>query len=124
MNSTATSKKISRTLRHISHPARIRILLTIGEGEACVCHLEAALGYRQAYISQHLMALRKTGLLNSRREGRFIFYRLRDPKLLALIETAAALTDLSETEVHALTLSTMEIAGCGCPVCSPDPVTP
>ena len=52
-------KLISRLLESISKPARIQILLAIGEDEACVCHLEAVLGYRQAYISQQLMALRE-----------------------------------------------------------------
>jgi len=52
-------RKMSHVLGAIQQTARLRILLAIGEGEACVCHLETLLGYRQAYISQHLMALRK-----------------------------------------------------------------
>ncbi len=54
----ATALLISNIFRQLSQPSRIEILLAIGEGEACVCHLEAKLGMRQAYISQHLMALR------------------------------------------------------------------
>ncbi|NWG07099.1 MAG: winged helix-turn-helix transcriptional regulator [Chloroflexi bacterium] len=51
------AEQISPLLSAIASPQRIAILLAIGTGEACVCHLEASLGWRQAYISQHLMAL-------------------------------------------------------------------
>ncbi len=118
MNSNPTAKKISRVLRQVSHPARIRILLTIGEGETCVCHLEAALGYRQAYISQHLMALRKAGLLQTRREGRFIYYRLSDVRLLSLLETAAT---LAGPESLSIAEPAAKVAGCGCPACTTRP---
>lgn len=81
--------KIGELFRHISHPTRLRILQEIGEGEACVCHLEAQLGLRQAYLSQHLMALRDAHILVTERDGRFIYYRLADPALLQLINSAA-----------------------------------
>ena len=105
------AKRISSLFRIVSAAPRLRILLAIGTGEACVCHLEAFLGWRQAYISQHLMALRKGKVLASRRAGRFVFYRLRDPELLGLIEKAAELTGA--------TLTTEPVpAGCVCPTCS------
>lgn len=59
--STHPEEQISKLLSLIGQPARIQILLIIGAQEACVCHLEAVLGMRQASISQHLMVLRKTG---------------------------------------------------------------
>lgn len=79
----------------ISPLARLEILLIIGEGEACVCHLEARLGYRQAYISQHLMALREAGILSARREGKYIFYRLEKPEMLALIRQASQVVNVT-----------------------------
>ena len=63
-------KKISDLLSAIGNPVRVQILLAIGKGEACVCHLESLLGLRQAYISQQLMTLRKKKLITSRREGK------------------------------------------------------
>jgi DNA-binding transcriptional ArsR family regulator len=66
------SEQIAAPLTSIASPQRIAILLAIGNGDACVCHLEAALGWRQAYISQHLMALRKADILQGRREGRYV----------------------------------------------------
>jgi len=109
-------QSIVSLLEIISPLARLEILQTIGSGEACVCHLEAKLGYRQAYISQHLMALRQAGLLDSRREGKYIFYRLAKPEVTLLIQQAA--------KISGVNLPVIETAGpekqCGCPNCSPE----
>ena len=84
-----SAEQVSGLLETISKPARLRILSAIGQDEACVCHLEAVLGLRQSYISQHLMALRSAGLLDTRREGRYVYYSLCDERILALIAGAA-----------------------------------
>ncbi len=82
------SKEIGNLLQAIGPDVRLQIILAIGRGEACVCHLEAILGERQAYISQQLMALREAGVITSRREGRYVFYRLLDPRLLDMLLVA------------------------------------
>ncbi len=88
---TISSQEVAGILQAIDQPARLEILQVIGSGEACVCHLEAALGQRQAYISQHLMALREAGIITSRRAGRYVFYRLKDARVLDLIGLAGSL---------------------------------
>ena len=98
----------------ISPLARLELLLLIGAGEACVCHLETRLGYRQAYISQHLMALRQAGLLNSRREGKYIFYRLAKPEIIKIIQQAANISGVSLPIVEPISPENQ----CGCPSCS------
>jgi DNA-binding transcriptional ArsR family regulator len=108
------ARKTASLFRALGQPARIRILLAIGQGEACVCHLEAVLGMRQAYISQHLMALRDIGLVTTRREGRYIFYRLQNPSLLNLIVEAAQVSGVAIPE-KAITAKKDD---CGCPSCS------
>ena len=112
------SEKISTPLTAIASPQRIAILLAIGTGEACVCHLETALGWRQAYISQHLMSLRKADILLDRREGRYVFYRLKDASLLDLITASARLSGLSAESVSAL-INTQFHPSCECPQCAP-----
>lgn len=67
----------------------MQILVAIGGEEPCVCHLEATFGWRQAYLSQHLMAMRKAGIIVANRKGRNIHYRLSDPRLLRLIRKVA-----------------------------------
>lgn len=112
------SEQIAAPLAAIASPQRVAILLAIGTGEACVCHLEAALGWRQAYISQHLMALRKADLLQDRREGRYVYYRLKDASLLDLLLASARLGGLAPETVSAL-INTQANPSCECPHCSP-----
>ena len=113
------SEKISEILQVISPPARIAILIAIGHGEACVCHLEAILGWRQAYISQHLMALRKAEILQDRRSGRYVYYSLKDEAIFALVKDAASLAGLSPESVDALT-NPDPGPNCECPHCVPE----
>ncbi len=110
-----SEERITRVFRLVGQPNRVRILLELGRGEACVCHLEAKLGLRQAAISQHLMALRDGGLISARREGRFIFYQLIDPALLDLIHLAAQAGGASVEELEG-----GSPGDCGCPKCSPN----
>lgn len=112
------SKQVAVPLESIASPQRIAILLAIGQGEACVCHLETALGWRQAYISQHLMALRKADILGDRREGRFVYYRLKNTSYLDLIAASAEVCGLSAAAVFVL-INTQVYPSCECPHCSP-----
>lgn len=111
------SEKISVVLQAISAPARLAILITIGQGEACVCHLEALLGWRQAYISQHLMSLRKAEVLKDRREGRFVYYRLADQAVLDLIRDVAKLSGIEPQQIDAIANPSPEKT-CECPHCT------
>jgi len=107
----SSAEKLANLFQAVGQPARLQILLAIGEGEACVCHLEATFGWRQAYLSQHLMALRKAGVLLERREGRYIFYHLSNPRLLDMLRQIA--------EIWAVSLPEMPLAtDCACPHCS------
>lgn len=115
---TQLSKQIAAPLEAIASPQRIAILLAIGKGEACVCHLETALGLRQAYISQHLMALRKADILQDRREGRYVFYKIKNASLLDLITVSATLSGLSAESVSSL-INTQVYPSCECPHCVP-----
>jgi DNA-binding transcriptional ArsR family regulator len=114
------TKRIANLFRALGQASRLRILLAIGEGEACVCHLEANLGYRQAYISQQLMELRKAGVVDARREGRFIFYRLRDPSLLQLIRETGKIAGIADLETDNLT-DIGTLSQCCCPNCAVEP---
>ena len=109
-------EQLSRVFRAISTPARIQILLAIGTGEACVCHLEALFGLRQAYISQQLMEMRDADLLDTRRDGRYIFYRLTEPNLLDLLIEIGKLFGIPTREIDTL-LNTEPLPQCCCPDC-------
>lgn len=119
MNVKPSHQRISTLLRAISQPARIEILLAIGTGEACVCHLEAAIGQRQAYISQQLMALREAGIVNYRRDGRNIFYKIKDPAILELIQQAGKFIGMDESDMP-IVGPTILLEECPCPRCQPE----
>ena len=109
---------VAELFRVIGQPMRVQILLVIGQGEVCVCHLEAYLGQRQAAISQHLMVLRDAGLVTTQREGRNIYYRLAKPELLNLVRQAAAIMGLTAESLE--TQATQPVTPCPCPHCNPD----
>jgi DNA-binding transcriptional ArsR family regulator len=114
------SEKIGTVLQAIGSPARVAILIAIGHGEACVCHLESILGWRQAYISQHLMSLRKAEILQDRRDGRYIYYRLTNEAILDLVRDAARLSSLDPQSVDALA-NPSPVPDCECPHCALEP---
>ncbi len=105
--------KIPALLKLLSHPARIAILDMLREDEACVCHLEAYLGYRQAYLSQQLAILRRSGLITDRRDGWNVYYRVSKPEVYTLLDTLRQITDTKEQK------STKEVT-CPCPKCTRD----
>ncbi len=117
MKSSKFENKASKVLSGISHPFRIKILLTIGNGEACVCHLEAVMNKRQAFISQHLMALRKAGILDTRRDGKYVYYRLADSSAFDIVRYAGKLAGLEEEHLPKFIGSNFS-SKCGCPNCA------
>lgn len=99
---------LATQLRAMSHPVRLAILDHLRHGEACVCHFEALLDKRQAYISQQLMTLREAGLVISRREGLQVYYRLADADAAHLVDTVCGPTVEIGLDV---------LDGCTCPTC-------
>lgn len=116
MKSKNYEKQIARLHKVLGSPFRIKLLFALGSGEACVCHLEAKLKKRQAYISQHLMALRDVGVLDTRREGKYIFYRVADERIFDLIRTAATLQGISLESLPNVSDPGAQI-NCPCPHC-------
>jgi DNA-binding transcriptional ArsR family regulator len=80
-----------KLLKALTHPARLAILEALREGEACVCHMEALFGWRQAYISQQLSVLREAGLIEDRRDGWNIFYHATKPEIYTLLDSVRAM---------------------------------
>ncbi|WP_448337422.1 ArsR/SmtB family transcription factor [Chloroflexus aurantiacus] len=108
---TTTTVKQARLFKALMHPVRIQILDILREGEACVCHIEAVLGLRQAYVSQQLAVLRKAGLIRDRREGLNIYYRIGHRDVFTILDIARTL--VGETELVMPTT-----ARCSCPRCT------
>ena len=64
-----------RVFEALRDPTRLRILGLLTDGELCVCHIHEALRAPQPTISRHLAYLRRAGLVVTRREGTWMFYR-------------------------------------------------
>jgi len=105
----STYVQTAEFLKALAHPARLEIAEILREREACVCHLEAHLGYRQPYISQQIMVMRRAGLLAERRDGTYVFYRIADPRVGALLDTLMP---------RAAEKKGRRAAACSCPDCA------
>ncbi len=88
--------------RALGSPVRIGLLQLLREGEQTVGALQVALGMDSSGTSQHLAALRKQGLVASRRDGTNVYYRVRDPRVLELLELARAVLTTRLEEDRAL----------------------
>lgn len=102
-------QQAAELFRTLSHQVRLRILDELRRGEACVCHLQAALGRPQVYVSQQLRVLREAQVIESYKEGTFVFYRLVDPRVERLLIEVLGHVDQSAP-----------VAGCECPRCGGD----
>ncbi|MGD8553854.1 MAG: metalloregulator ArsR/SmtB family transcription factor [Anaerolineales bacterium] len=112
----------ARILKALAHPTRLQIIEILQEeSEACVCHMEARLNQRQAYISQHLAKLREVGLVEDRREGLNVFYALAISGVDALLKEALQLaTEAARADGLKLSFAPIRKVPperCGCPKC-------
>ena len=60
----------------LSHPVRIKILHSLKNGELCVCDIIEEVGIEQSNLSQHLGILKKQGIIDSRKDGQKVIYRI------------------------------------------------
>lgn len=84
---------IASFFKALSHEGRLMLLCHLASGEKSVTELEGLLGQRQAAVSQQLARLRLEGLVTTRREGKVIFYTLRDPRVLGLLRELPEIFD-------------------------------
>lgn len=88
--------------RVLGHPARVRLLQLLRDGERSVGALQEELELDSSGTSQHLAALRAQGLVVGRREGTSVYYRVKDPRTLELLELAKKIISASLEENRAL----------------------
>ena len=74
-------------LRTLANPDRLLLLCQLSQGERNVSDMEQLLGIQQPTLSQQLAVLRREGLVETRRDGKQIFYRIASPEALAVIAT-------------------------------------
>lgn len=81
-------------LRAMAHPLRLDLIALIAaRGPICSCHLEEQLGHSQPQISKHVAVLRAAGLIEARRDGRWVYYTLHEETLDAARDFVDQLSD-------------------------------
>lgn len=82
---TQQADKVSQLLKSLSHPVRLKVLCQLLSGEQSVNELTELCDISQSAMSQFLGRMRDEGVIQSRREGQFIFYSIVDQKLARLL---------------------------------------
>ncbi|MDE2593137.1 MAG: helix-turn-helix transcriptional regulator [Burkholderiales bacterium] len=82
----ASAEKACALLKVLAHTDRLVLLCRLAQGEFCVSELESDLGIRQPTLSQQLGVLRQEGLVDTRREGKHIYYRLVSEDAAAVMQ--------------------------------------
>ncbi len=86
----------------LGHPARIRVLEVLRDGERPVSELIPEVGIEPSHLSQQLAVLRRANLVRTRKVGSSVFYSVSDPRIFELLEVAKAILTSSLTETREL----------------------
>ncbi|OJY74114.1 metalloregulator ArsR/SmtB family transcription factor [Rhizobium sp. WW_1] len=100
----------SEFMKRLANPTRLMIACALVEGERSVGDLETALGLKQPALSQQLAELRDAGIVESRREVKQVFYRLADPRAVALIATLHQIFCGEELDLSSVTKAAASLA--------------
>ncbi len=89
---TATTHDVqAEILKAIAQETRLSILELLRDGERCVCEIFPAINYEQSNVSRHLNMMQKAGILTRRKDGLKIFYAIKHPEVLEIIDLASAI---------------------------------
>ncbi len=86
----AHAEQAAQLLKSLAHPARLRVLCRLVEGQASVTELQAQVGLSMSALSQHLAVMREGGLVTTRREAQTIYYTLADSPALGVMQALHA----------------------------------
>jgi len=97
---TVVSKELAKLHSVLSHPIRVRIIEELRGGELSVNALRDRLGITHAAVSQQLAVLRSSRLIVEQRQGRNVFYQLRNPELASWIMDGVKFISPDPSEVE------------------------
>jgi len=88
---TPAVDQLETVFKALADKTRLRILSLLSNNEVCVCHIHDSLGLPQPTVSRHLAYLRRTGLVDARRDGIWMHYRVArslDPNVQTVLNAA------------------------------------
>jgi len=97
-------RRRAEALKALAHPSRLMMVDALCRGERCVCELTQLVGADMSTVSKHLALLKNAGIVDCRRQGVKVFYRLRAPcvtKFFACIEALQRQIDREATRCQA-----------------------
>ena len=108
-NREALDTVTARFFKGLGDPTRLRVLEFLQQGEKSVGEIVDHLGMPQNHVSMHLGCLRWCGYVTTRREGRYVFYALGDPRVLEILQLAHEL--LRGSEVYLMACDVLDKTG-------------
>ncbi len=88
-----THDKRIKVLKAMAHPSRLAMLEALAGGERCVCELQKLVGSDISTVSKHLSVMKAAGLVEDRKEGLWVHYRLRCPCVLEFMRCIEAVLE-------------------------------
>jgi ArsR family transcriptional regulator len=101
----------AEVLKILGHPLRLKIIECLRAGEQCVCEIVPAVGAEQSVVSKHLALLRQAGLLEARKEGPRVIYRVWDPEVFVLCDLAQEVVSRRLAELAELAAKVRAVKG-------------
>ncbi|MEM3587654.1 MAG: metalloregulator ArsR/SmtB family transcription factor [Candidatus Jordarchaeaceae archaeon] len=98
-------KRNVELLKALADETRLRMLQFLGEEEKCQCDIVPAMGKSQSTISQHLQILINSGVLDYRKDGQRSLYKLKDERIIKIIELVKSISKDSLLEISKLAKS-------------------
>lgn len=86
-------KRQARIIKAMGHPSRLAMLHALSQGEMCVCDLRDLVGADISTVSKHLSLMKRTGLVEDRKEGLRVHYRLRVPCVMEFMNCVEAVLE-------------------------------
>jgi ArsR family transcriptional regulator len=100
-------------MKALAHRSRLTIVQVIGRGEACVTDLQRVVGSDMSTISKHLLVLKNAGIVEDRKSGLQVFYRLRIPCVADFVHCIAAVMEGRPPKLPPELLATIDIKAAG-----------
>ena len=83
----------AKVIKAMAHPSRLAMIDELAQGEKCVCELQKIVGADITTVSKHLSLMKRAGLVEDRREGLWVYYRLKVPCILRFFDCIDAVRE-------------------------------
>ena len=88
----------------LAQPTRLKILYFLRDGEKCACEINPSMAEDPSVVSRHLVKMKEAGILESRKQGVSIFYKITEPQVFEILKLAdAIITDTAKRKMIQLT---------------------